>query len=163
MGPWGPLREEGVSPLGLCAKGGAHHPLGRRTPPLGSLVPHGGGEEDGTPPPLAYIRRGRPPPFSNTPISPSSSFSFPKVDSPCLKSAAGLEFSTIRQAVVLLESRSVAVFVPLLAWFGAREEHRLYRTCIISSRHYTCGPTSSLEVYRESSSPVVVFYTTGRS
>ena len=45
----GPLREEGVSPLGLVAKGGAHHPLGRRTPPLWSLVPHGGGEEDITP------------------------------------------------------------------------------------------------------------------
>src|ERR1041385_6752729 len=82
---------------------------------------------------------------------------------PPLESAPGLEFSTIGQAVVLLESGSVAVFLPLLAWFGAREERRLYRTCIISSRHYTCGATSSLEVYRESSSPVVVFYTTGRS
>ena len=49
MGPWGPLREEGVPPLGLGAKGGAHPPYGRRTPPLGSLVPHGGWEEDGTP------------------------------------------------------------------------------------------------------------------
>src|ERR1041385_8444639 len=67
MGPWGPLREEGVFPLALGAKGGAHHPLGRRTPPLGSLVPHGGGEEDGTP--LAYIRRGRPPFFQHTNIS----------------------------------------------------------------------------------------------
>src|SRR3954469_2788413 len=86
-----------------------------------------------------------------------------EVNSPCLESAPGLEFSTIRQAVVLLESGLIAVFFPLLAWFGAREEHRLYRTCIISSRHYTCGATSSLEVYRESSSPVVVFYTTGRS
>src|SRR3954471_22376819 len=113
-------------------------------------------------PPLAYIRRGRPP-FSNTPISPSSSFSFSEVDSPCLESAPGLEFSTIRQAVVLLDSGSATVFLPLLAWFEPREEHRLYRTCIISSRHYTCGATSSLEIYRESSSPVVVLYTTGRS
>src|SRR3954471_12620274 len=112
-------------------------------------------------PPLAYIRRGRPP-FSNTPISPSSSFSFSEVDSPCLESAPGLEFSTIRQVVVLLESGSVAVYLPLLAWFGARKEHRLYRTCIISSRHYTCGATSSLEVNRECPSPVVS-YTTERS
>ena len=50
MGLWGPLREEGDSPLGLGAKGGAHSSLGRRTPPLGGLVPHGGGEEDDTPP-----------------------------------------------------------------------------------------------------------------
>ena len=51
MGPWGTLREEGVPPLGLGAKGGAHPPLWpAHFPPLGSLVPHGGGEEDGTPP-----------------------------------------------------------------------------------------------------------------
>src|ERR1041385_3721028 len=69
MGPWGPLREEGVSHLGLGAKGGAHHPpWPAHCPPLGSLVPHGGGEEDGTPP-LAYIRRGRPPFFQHTNIS----------------------------------------------------------------------------------------------
>ena len=50
MDPWGPLREEGDSPLGLGAKGGAHSPpLAGTLPPLGSLVPHGGGEEDGTP------------------------------------------------------------------------------------------------------------------
>ena len=49
MGLWGPLREEGDSPLGLGAKGGAHSPLGRCTPPFGRLVPHEGGEEDGTP------------------------------------------------------------------------------------------------------------------
>ena len=112
-------------------------------------------------PPLAYIRRGTPP-FSNTQLSLSLSFSFLEVDSPCLESAPGLEFSTIRQAVALLESGSEAVFLSLLAWFRARREHQLYYTCIISSRHYTCGATSSLEVYRESSSPVV-YYTTGRS
>src|SRR4051812_35894593 len=160
MGPWGPLREEGVSPLGLAAKGGAHPPYGRHTPPPWEFSPTWG-RGGGSRPPLAYIRRGSPP-FSNTPISPYSSLPFPEVDSPCLESAPGLEFSTIRQAVVLLESGFVAVFISLLAWFGAREEHRLYRTCIISSRHYTCGATSSLEVYRESSSSVVVFYTTGR-
>ena len=114
-------------------------------------------------PPLGLYKEGYTPlfPYNNT--YSSLSFSFLEVDSPCLESAPGLEFSTIRQAVVPLESGSVVVFLPLLAWFGAREEHRLYRTCIISSRHYTCGATSSLEVYRESSSPVVVFYTTGRS
>ena len=74
MGPWGPLREEGDSPLGLGTKGGAHHP-----PWLAHSLPwefsptwgRGGGWH----PPLAYIRRGRTP-FSNTPRSPSSSFSF---------------------------------------------------------------------------------------
>ena len=51
MGLWGPLREEGDSPLGLGAKGGAHSPppWPAHLPPLGGLVPHGGGEEDGTP------------------------------------------------------------------------------------------------------------------
>src|SRR3954462_4527994 len=137
MGPWGPLREEGDSPLGLAPRVGPTTPLGRRTPPLGSLVPHGGGEEDGTP--LGLYKEGSTPLFPTHQLSPSSAFSFPEVDSPCLESAPGLEFSTIRQAAVLLESGSVAIFLPLLAWFGAREEHRLYRTCIISSRHYTCG------------------------
>ena len=51
MGPWGSLREEGDFPLGLGAKGGAHSPpWPAHLPPLGGLVPHGGGEEDGTPP-----------------------------------------------------------------------------------------------------------------
>src|SRR3954471_13414685 len=113
-------------------------------------------------PPLAYIRRGAPPLFPRHQHISSSSLSFPEVDSPCLESIPGLEFSTIRQVVALLESGSEAVFLPLLAWFGVREEHRLYRTCIISSRHYTCGATSSLEVYRESFSPVV-YYTAGSS
>src|SRR4051812_7320956 len=68
MGPWGPLGEEGVSPLGLGAKGGAHPPLWPGTsPPLGSLVPHGEGRR--ITPPLAYIRRGRPPFFQHTNIS----------------------------------------------------------------------------------------------
>ena len=75
LGHMGPLGEEGVSPLGLGAKGGAHPPLRpAHPPPLGSLVPHGGGEEDGTP--LAYIRRGSPPFFhtkTHIPLSPSPS------------------------------------------------------------------------------------------
>ena len=146
MGPWGQLREEGVSPLGLGVKGGAHHPPWPAHSPPWEFSPTWG-RGGGWHPPLAYIRRGTPP-FSNTQKSLFLSFSFPEVDSPCLESAPGLEFSTIRQAVVLLESGSVAVFLPLLAWFEAREEHRLYRTCIISSRHYTCGATLSLEVYR---------------
>ena len=134
-------------------------PLAGALPPWG-LVPHGGGEEDGTP--LGLYKEGYTPLFPRQQHISSSSFSFPEVDSPCLESIPGLEFSTIRQVVALLESESVAVFLLLLAWFGAREEHRLYHTCIISSRHYTYGATSSLEVYRESPSPVV-YYTTGRS
>src|SRR4051812_31316665 len=51
-----------------------------------------------------------------------------------------------KHAVSLLESGSESVFFPPLAWFGARREHRLHRTCVISSRHYTCGATSSPEV-----------------
>ena len=50
MGHMGPLGEEGVPPLGLAPRGGAHPSIGRRTSPLGGLVPHGGGEEDVTPP-----------------------------------------------------------------------------------------------------------------
>ena len=61
MGPWGPLREEGDSPLGLGAKGGAHSPLASAPPPLGGLVPHGGGEEDGTP--LGLYKEGYTPLF----------------------------------------------------------------------------------------------------
>src|SRR3954466_15562430 len=113
-------------------------------------------------PPLGLYKEGYTPFFPTQQHISSCSFSFPEVDSPCLESVPGLEFSTIRQAVALLESGSEAVFLPLLAWCGAWEEHRLYHTRIISSRHYICGATSSLEVYRESSSPVV-YYTTGRS
>src|SRR3954471_14621550 len=64
MGPWGPLREEGVSPLGLGAKGGAHSPpWPAHSPPLWEFSPTWG-RGGGWHPPLAYIRRGRPPPFS---------------------------------------------------------------------------------------------------
>src|SRR4051812_9251331 len=161
MGPWGPLREEGVSPLGLGAKGGAHHPPWPAHSPPWEFSPTWG-RGGGWRPRLANIRRAHPP-FSNTQLFLCLSFSFLEVDSPCLESATGLEFSTIRQAISLLDSGSESIYLPLLAWFGAREEYRLYRTCIISSRHYTCGATSSLEVNRESSWPVVVFYATGRS
>ena len=75
-------------------------------------------------PPLAYIRRGTPPLFpTHNYSSLSLSFSFLEVDSPCLESTPGLEFSTIRQAVALLESGSESVFLPLITWFGAQEEH----------------------------------------
>ena len=70
MGPWGPLREEGVSPLGLGAKGGAHPPppiWPEHSPPweFSPTWERGGGWH----PPLAYIRRGRPPFFQHTNIS----------------------------------------------------------------------------------------------
>ena len=48
MGPWGPLGEEGVPPW-AWQQGVGPIPPGQRTSPLGGLVPHGGGEEDGTP------------------------------------------------------------------------------------------------------------------
>src|ERR1041385_9049339 len=120
------------------------------------------GEERRMAPPLGLYKEGYTPLFPTHNYSSLSLLLLLEVDSPCLESAPGLEFSTIRQAVALLESGSESVFLSLLAWFGAREEHRLYRTCIISSRHYTYGATSSLEVNQESSSPVV-YYTTGRS
>src|SRR4051812_49843852 len=90
---WGPLGEEGVSPIGLGGKGGAYPPIAGAPPPLGSLVPHGGGEEDGTP--LAYIRRGRPTFFHHQLLSSVSLFLLPRADSPCLDFAPGWEFSTI--------------------------------------------------------------------
>src|SRR4051812_8056654 len=90
----GPLGRRGFPLLGFAPRVGPIPPsLGWRTSPPWGLVPHGGGEEDGTPP-LAYIRRGTPP-FSNTTKSLFHSFSFLEVDSPCLESAPGLEFSTI--------------------------------------------------------------------
>jgi hypothetical protein len=68
MGPWGPLREEGVSPLGLGAKGGAHHPPWPAHSPPWEFSPTWG-RGGGWHPPLAYIRRGRPPFFQHTNIS----------------------------------------------------------------------------------------------
>src|SRR3954469_20591096 len=122
MDHMGPLGEEGF-PLGLGAKGCGPSPPPpcRSTSPLGSLVPHGGGEEDGTP--LGLYKEGYTALFPTHNYS-SLSFSFLEVASPCLESAPGLDFSATSQAVVLLESRSESVFLPLLAWFGAREEHR---------------------------------------
>ena len=67
MGPWGPLREEGVPPLGLAPRvGPIPPPLGRRTPSPWEFSPTWGRGGGWHPPPLAYIRRGAPP-FSNTP------------------------------------------------------------------------------------------------
>src|ERR1041385_8943266 len=68
MGPWGPLREEGVSPLGLAPRVGPTTPLGRRTPPPWEFSPTWG-RGGGWHPLLAYIRRGRPPFFQHTNIS----------------------------------------------------------------------------------------------
>ena len=88
--------------MGLAPRGGAHPPLSGALPPLGGLVPHGGGEEDGTP--LNLYKEGYTPLF---PTHISIFFSLLLLRGsglPCLESAPGLEFSTIRQAVVLLES-----------------------------------------------------------
>ena len=45
----GSLGEGGGSPLGPCAKGGAHPPWPAHPPLPRDLVPHGGGEEGATP------------------------------------------------------------------------------------------------------------------
>src|SRR4051812_31315113 len=135
LGHMGPLGEGGFPPLGLAPRVGPIPPRPSHPPPLGSLVPHGGGEEYGTP--LGLYKEGYTPLFPYNSYSLFLSFPFLEVDSPCLESAPGLEFSTIKQAVALPESGSESVFLPLLAWFSALEEHRFYRTCIISSRHYT--------------------------
>src|SRR3954471_7665099 len=93
MGHMGPLGEEGVPPLGLGAKGWGPSPLAGALPPLGVLVPHGGGEEDGTP--LGLYKEGYTPLFPYNNYSLFLSLSFLEVDSPCSESAPGLEFSTI--------------------------------------------------------------------
>ena len=79
--------------MGLAPRGGTHPPpLGRRTFLLGGLVPHGGGEEDGTP--LGLYKEGYTPLFPTHTII-SSLLLLPRADSPCLECAPGLEFSTI--------------------------------------------------------------------
>ena len=74
MGHMDPLGEEGVSPLGLGAKGWGPSPLAGALPPLGGLVPHGGREEDGTP--LGLHKEAYTPFFhtiTHLPLSPSPS------------------------------------------------------------------------------------------
>ena len=139
--------------MGLAPRVGPIPPRPAHPPPLGSLVPHGGGEEDGTP--LGLYKEGDTPFFQYTIISPL--LLLPRADSPCSESAPGLEFSSIagcRFAGVGIRIRlsSAARLV------RARREHRLYCTCIISSTHYTCGATSSLEVNRESPSPMIFLH-----
>src|ERR1041385_8857442 len=92
----GPIRGGGGFPPWAWRQGWAHPPpRTAHSAPLGSLVQHGGGEEDDTP--LGLYKEGYTPPFSNTQLFLSLSFSFLEVDSPCLESAPGVEFSTIRQ------------------------------------------------------------------
>src|SRR4051794_18795610 len=62
MGLWGPLGEEGVPPLGLAPRAGPIPPWPAHPPPLVSLVPHGGGEEDSTHP-LGLYKEGYTPFF----------------------------------------------------------------------------------------------------
>src|SRR3954469_4798651 len=110
----GPIKGGGGLPPWAWRQGWGPSPLWpAHPPPLGSLVPHGGGEEDGTP--LGLYKEGCTPLFPTHQHISSSSFSFLEVDSHCLESVPGLEFSTIRQVVALLESGSEAVFLPLLA------------------------------------------------
>ena len=93
MGPWGPLGEEGSSPLGLGAKGGAHSPPGRRDAPVGFSPTWGRG--GGGTPSLAYIRRGSPLFRTHNHLLSLSLLLLPRADSPCLEFALGLEFITI--------------------------------------------------------------------
>ena len=75
MGHMGPLGEEGVSPpWAWCQGEGPIPPLAGAPPPLGGLVPHGGGEEDVTP--LSLYKDGVHPPFSKTQQYLSLSFSY---------------------------------------------------------------------------------------
>src|SRR4051812_19987912 len=55
----------------------------------------------------------------------------PRVESPCLESTLGWGFLPHTHAAVLLESGSETIFFPLLFWFGARRERRVYRMRVI--------------------------------
>src|ERR1041384_1908629 len=112
--------------------------------------------------PLGLYKEGETPPFSHHLIAFSLSLSPTSSGPPLFGVCTWLGVLHQKQVVALPESGSKSVFFPLLAWFGAWREHWLHCTCVISSRHYTCGATSSPEVHRESPSPMV-FYTTGRS
>src|SRR3954465_15355446 len=123
-GPMGPIKGGRGLPLGLGAKGGAHPPLWpAHPPPLGSLVPHGGGEEDGTP--LGLYKEGYTPFFQHT-IIPLSLLLLPGSGLPlfgvCTWTRVLHHKAGRRSAGVVIQT----VFLPLLVWFGAREEHRLY-------------------------------------
>src|ERR1041384_3494677 len=84
-------------------------------------------------PPLAYIRRCRPPPFSIISLSSLSLSLSPTSSGPPLFGVCTwLGVLHQKQAVALPESGSGSVFFPLLAWFGARREHRLHCTCVTS-------------------------------
>ena len=48
-----------------------------------------------------------------------------------MESALGWGFLHHTHAVALPKSGSESVFFPLLAWFGARRERRVHRTCVI--------------------------------
>src|ERR1041385_5118718 len=121
MGLKRPMRGRGSLPLGLGAKGGAHPPHGRRTPPLVGFSPTWGGEES-PPPSLAYKRRGGGA-FSQHNIEFFLSlFLRPRADSPCSEFAPGWGFHHHPDAVAQPESGSGSAFFLLLFWFGARRD-----------------------------------------
>src|SRR3954463_16254903 len=95
-GPMGPIKGGGGLPPWAWRQGwGPPSFLAGALPPPWEFSPTWG-RGGGWHPPLAYIRRGRPPFFQHNNIFLSLSVSFLEVDSPCLESAPGLEFSTIR-------------------------------------------------------------------
>src|SRR4051812_46666602 len=113
-------------------------------------------------PPLAYIRRGRPPPpFSIISLSSLSLFLMPRADSPCLGFEFGWEFSTIARR----RSTGIGIQIGLLS--AARLVRSPEGTSVAL---YVCNLLEALYLWCyfivvghwESPSPVV-FYTTGRS
>src|ERR1043165_9937906 len=115
-GPMGPIKGGGGSPPWAWRQGwGPSPPRPAHPPPLGSLVPHGGGEEDGTPP--WPIQGGVHPPFSIQQHIFLFLLLLPGSGLPLFGVCAWIGFLHHRQAVALLESGSEAVFLPLLAWF----------------------------------------------
>ena len=95
MGPFGPIRGRREPPPWPMAprEGPTLHMAHPPSPPLwfSTTWEVGGGWQ----PPLAYIRRGRPPFFHHLIDFFLSLFLLPRADPPCLGFALGWEFSTI--------------------------------------------------------------------
>src|ERR1041385_1206006 len=139
------MRGRGSLPLGLGAKGGAHPPHGRRTPPpLWGLVPHGEGRR--VPPSLAYKRRG------------GGAFSQHNIEF-----FLSLSFSDLERTPLVWSLHLVGGFTIIRTPSRCRNrdpDHSSFRCSSASepggtsvapyvcnpARHYTCGATSSSEV-----------------